>query len=175
MREAGWSGMMSLPRVLNLDMDGTLRMRVLPQASGLRDGVVAVSRADGGLTSVLAKATGEVVCSGTKGMSFAFGLRADLGAGVGELLKVQYLGERHVFVADGKEMALEPGDLPTLHVYVDGSVIELIVGERIGYTKRFYYTEKTAPDVTAWTNGNDAVLRAWKVAPISKNRLTTPA
>jgi beta-fructofuranosidase len=168
MREAGWSGMMSLPRVLNLDKDGTLRIRVLPQASVLRDGVVTVSKTDG---CVLRAATGEVVCSGVKGKSFAFGLRT----GLGELLQVQYLGERHVFVADGKEIALEPADMPTLHAYVDGSVIELIVGERIGYTKRFYYTEKTAPDVTAWTNGNDAVLRAWKVAPISKNRLTTPA
>ena len=168
MREAGWSGMMSLPRVLNLDKDGTLRIRVLPQASVLRDGVVAVSKTDG---CVLRAATGEVVCSGVKGKSFAFGLRT----GLGELLQVQYLGERHVFVADGKEIALEAADMPTLHAYVDGSVIELIVGERIGYTKRFYYTEKTAPDVTAWTDGNDAVLKAWKVAPISKNRLTTPA
>ena len=37
-------------------------------------------------------------------------------------------------------IALQPGDVPTLHAFVDGSVIELILGERIGYTKRFYYT-----------------------------------
>ena len=36
MRAAGWSGMMSLPRVLNLDKDGTLRMQILPQTASLR-------------------------------------------------------------------------------------------------------------------------------------------
>ena len=36
MIEAGWSGIMSLPRVLSLDPDGSLRMRVLPQATTLR-------------------------------------------------------------------------------------------------------------------------------------------
>jgi len=36
MLTAGWSGMMSLPRVLSLDPDGTLRVDVIPELSALR-------------------------------------------------------------------------------------------------------------------------------------------
>jgi len=170
MREAGWSGMMSLPRVLRLDADGTLRIETLPETAGLRAGRVSTEKVGAGTESVLKRANGEVVCSGNKGNSFGFTLSTD----AGELLGVQYVGERHVFVADGKEIALEAGDVPRLHAFVDGSVIELIVSERIGYTKRFYYAGAIAPDVTA-SGEPGATLEAWTVAPISANRLTTPA
>jgi beta-fructofuranosidase len=167
MKAAGWSGMMSLPRVLNLDKDGTLRVRVLPQAAALRAGVV-----QGPATAkTLAAASGEVICSGAKGKSYEF----SLSHGDTEILKVSYSGEKHSFMTDGKEIALEPGDAPTLHGYVDGSVVELIAGERIGYTKRFYYPGETAPDVKASADGDAVKLSAWKISPISPNRLTTPA
>jgi len=167
MKAAGWSGMMSLPRVLNLDKDGTLRVRVLPQAAALRAGVV-----QGPATAkTLAAASGEVICSGAKGKSYEF----SLSHGDTEILKVSYSGEKHSFMTDGKEISLEPGDPPTLHGYVDGSVVELIAGERIGYTKRFYYPGETAPDVRASADGDAVKLNAWKISPISPNRLTTPA
>gem|GEM_PF-2057760 len=46
-------------------------------------------------------------------------------------------------------------------------------GKRIGYTKHFYYTESTAPDIVVFAHGTPP-LDAWKIAPISKDRLTTP-
>jgi len=164
MKAAGWSGMMSLPRVLNLDKDGTLRVRTLPEAKALRVGAAPTAEA-------LRAASGEVLCSGVKGKSYEFSLTH----GDTEILKVSYSGEKHSFMTDGKEIALEPADSPTLHAYVDGSVVELIAGERIGYTKRFYYPDATAPDVRAWATGGTVKLSAWKIAPISPNRLTTPA
>ena len=65
-------------------------------------------------------------------------------------------------------------DAPTLHAFVDASVIELIAGERIGYTQRFYY-EGPAPDVRASASGSGVTMAAWRIVPISENRLTTPA
>ncbi len=63
MIEAGWSGMMSLPRVLNLDSDGSLRMRVLPQAATLRRGPLE----EGSNSAVTLKnATGEMSWVGKK-------------------------------------------------------------------------------------------------------------
>ena len=156
--------------LMRLDADGTLRIETLPETAGLRAGRVSTEKVGAGTESVLKRANGEVVCSGNKGNSFGFTLSTD----AGELLGVQYVGERHVFVADGKEIALEAGDVPRLHAFVDGSVIELIVSERIGYTKRFYYAGAIAPDVTA-SGEPGATLEAWTVAPISANRLTTPA
>jgi beta-fructofuranosidase len=171
MREAGWSGMMSLPRVMNLDRDGTVRLRTLPETATLRAGVVPQEKARPGVRSVLRNASGEVICSGIKGKSFDFTLSTDSV----ELLHVSYSAEKHAFVADGKDIVLESNDEPTLHVFVDGSVIELNVSERIGYTKRFYHSGSTAPDILVRTHENEAKLTAWRIAPISPNRLTTPA
>ena len=132
-RAAGWAGMMSLPRVMSLDKDGTLRLRILPQTASLRTGVVSQDESRSGILKTLRKASGEIMCSSTVGKSFEF----TLSNGDSELLHVSYSAEKHAFVAEGKEIALQPTDLPTLHAFVDGSVIELILSERIGWTKRF--------------------------------------
>ena len=108
---------------------------------------------------------------GRQGKGFAFTL-SDSGT---ELLHVSYSAENHAFITDRKEIALQPGDLATLHALVDGSVIETILGERIGYTKRFYYTGRPAPDIGSRADKNHVKMSAWKAAPISPNRLTTPA
>jgi len=171
MKEAGWSGMMSLPRVLSLDPDGTLRMKILPHAESLRDGSVKAVSADGEKTLTLAKANGELLCSGETNSP----MELTLGYGSTELLHISYSPEKHAWTTDGHEIALEANDQPILHAYVDGSVIELIVSERIGYTKRFYYTDSVAPNIMATVKGSGIKAQAWKIKPISPNRLTTPA
>jgi beta-fructofuranosidase len=169
MREAGWSGMMSLPRVLNLDPDGTLRITILPKTDSLRAGTVPASESRTGQLRILRAASGEVLATGTAQQDFTFTMTTS----AAELMHVSYSAAKHSFTADGKDIALEPTDEPTLHAFVDGSVIELILGQRIGYTKRFYYPEKTAPDVQVSLSAG--TLNAWKIRPISDNRLTTPA
>ena len=169
MKAAGWSGMMALPRVLNLDEHGVLRMQVLPEAVRLRMGVLPMEDWRSGALKTLKGASGEFVCSGLTGKSYELSLTH----GDTELVKVNYSGEQHAFMMDGKQIALEPGDAPTLHGFIDGSVLELIAGERIAYTKRFYYVDKTAPDVRAYATGDIVKLTGWKIAPISPNRLTT--
>ena len=173
MREAGWSGMMSLPRVLNLDSDGTLRISILPQTQTLRAAAVQSAASRTGLLSVLEKASGEVLSGGTARQDFTFTLATKQA----ELMRISYSAVKHAFTADGKEISLQSSDEPTLHAFVDGSVIELILGQRISYTRRFYYPESTAPDVQAllMTAGGAGTLQAWKVSPISDNRLTTQA
>ncbi len=172
MREAGWSGMMSLPRVLNLDPDGTLRITILPQTQSLRAGTVPASESREGALKILKGASGELLANGTQGRDFTF----TLSTSAAELMRVSYSAAKHTFTADEKEIVLAPADEPTLHAFVDGSVIELILGQRIGYTKRFYYPEQTAPDVLALLSaGKTGTLDAWKIRPISANRLTTPA
>jgi beta-fructofuranosidase len=95
-------------------------------------------------------------------------------AEVPELLRVKYLPETHSFLADGKEIKLQPNDAPVIHAYIDGSVIEVILGERIGYTKRFYFTAPTAPEIQLSAMGAGLTsMEAWRMRPISPNRLTT--
>jgi beta-fructofuranosidase len=170
-RAAGWAGMMSLPRVMDLDSDGTLRLRILPQTAARRGGEVSLERSEAGTQAILAKASGEVMLDGVKGVGFSF----TISTSTADLMQVDYSAEKHAFMVDGKEALLQEGDIPTLHIFVDGSVIELILSERIGYTKRFYYTESTAPGIIVKTEQRNANIRAWEVEPISNNRLTTPA
>jgi beta-fructofuranosidase len=171
MRAAGWSGMMSLPRVLNLDKDGTLRITSAVQTKVLRGGAVPTDESREGSSKTLRAASGEVICTGPKGSAFELKMSSAT-----ELLDVKYLPDTHSFLADGKEIKLEAGDVPRIHAFVDGSVIEVILGERIGYTKRFYYTSATAPDVLVHATGVQGIsLDAWKMLPISSNRLTTVA
>jgi beta-fructofuranosidase len=171
MKEAGWSGMMSLPRVMSLDADGTLRLRVLPEVKTLRSRRLAQEESRSGVLKTLRAASGEVMCVGIKGKDFDFTMSDD----AGDLVKVSYSAKTHAMTADGKEIALDLNDVPSIHGFVDGSVIELILGERLGYTKRFYYAGP-APDVRVSAVGMGLIrMDAWTIAPISDNRLTTPA
>jgi beta-fructofuranosidase len=167
MKAAGWSGMMSLPRVLSLDADGTLRMETLPGLSWLRAGRLPHEETRAGVCRILPRATGEVLCTGDAGKDFAF----RMSDGASELLKVAYDAAAHSFRVDGKTIALEAGDEPSVHGFVDGSVVEVILGGRIGVTKRFYYTESVAPDIVVSAYGL-ARMEAWRVKAISGDRLT---
>jgi beta-fructofuranosidase len=169
MRAAGWSGVMSLPRVLNLDGDGSLRITTLPELSTLRAAEQTVKEGD----CVLSHASGEVLFSGIEGGR----LELTLNDGASELLHAIYSPEKHAWTVDNKEIALNAGDSPRLHAYVDASVIEVILSERIGYTKRFYFDGATAPDVSVRTHSDERSGKnpeAWSITPISQDRLTTP-
>jgi beta-fructofuranosidase len=172
MRTAGWSGMMSLPRLLNLDPDGTLRISTPQQVNTLRVGELSREPSTTGILKTLHHASGEVLCTGSRGHDFDLTFRN----GATLLSQIAYSAAAHSLTADGHTIALQPGDDPQVHAYVDGSVIELILGERVGYTKRFYYSSTTAPNIAVVANGRQPlILKAWKLAPISNNRLTTPA
>ena len=60
-----------------------------------------------------------------------------------------------------------------VHAFVDASVIEVILSRRVGYTRRFYFEGNTAPDIEVRVESPAAKLAAWKINPISNNRLTT--
>jgi beta-fructofuranosidase len=166
MKAAGWSGMMSVPRVLTLDAEGVLKMETLPALGSLRAGAIACAKSASGLKAVLPRATGEVMCAGSGDFSFS------MSDGTGELVQVSYSAARRAFAAEGKEMLLEPGDAPSVHGFVDGSVMELILGGRIGFTKRFYYTESVAPDIVVVADGS-VRMEAWREKAISGDRLSS--
>ncbi len=171
MRTAGWSGMMSLPRLLTLDADGALRIATPPQVNTLRVGEQSREPSTTGILKTVHRATGEVLCVGSVSHDFELTFRN----GDTLLAQVNYVADTHSLTADGHTIALQPGDDPQVHAFLDGSVLEMNLGERVGYTKRFYYADSTAPNVSVVATGRQPLkLQAWKIAPISKNRLTTP-
>lgn len=171
MRDAGWSGMMSLPRMLTLDRDGSLRIQISPQMAALRNGVVQPVTRPGEVSLIVEKASGEILCTATREHNFTFSLTN----GSTTLMHVSYDAQSHALTADGEEFRLGPEDKPRLHAFIDGSVIELIGSERTGYTKPFYYEGATAPGLQLSVKGAGVLAQAWKITPISKDRLTTPA
>ena len=158
MLKAGWSGMMSLPRVMNLEKDGSLRLTMLPELTTLR----------GSVATTIPKACGEFLCESEK--DFELVLRMD----GKELLRASYSAATRTLTVDGHELPVAPGQQALLHGYVDGSVIDLILNNSIGFTKRFYYAQAEAPDV-AVDVVHGAAASVWGIGSISGNRLTTPA
>jgi hypothetical protein len=62
-----------------------------------------------------------------------------------------------------------------LHIYIDGSVAEIIVNKAAAYTKRFYYKGSQAPSVRLSVDRHPIALRIsmWQLVPISRDRLTS--
>lgn len=160
MLKAGWSGMMSLPRVMNLDKDGSLRLTMLPELTTLR----------GPVAKAIPKACGEFLYASDKD----FALVLKMGGDGRELLRASYKAATRTLTVDGHEVLVEPGQVAHLHGYVDGSVIDLILNKSVGYTKRFYYEQAAAPEVSVDVL-HGAAAGVWGMKPISQNRLTTPA
>jgi beta-fructofuranosidase len=171
MIEAGWSGMMSLPRVLSLDRDGALRMTVLPDATNLRGETIEGKEAASTSLLVISDATGEFLCTGKRDADMKLSIVSESVV----LVEAEYSSKQHAWVVEGKRIILQASDTPKVHGFVDGSVIEVILSERVGYTKRFYYPGASAPDITIRVDGTSHTLNAWKISPISDDRLSTAA
>jgi beta-fructofuranosidase len=174
---AGWAGMMSLPRVLNVETDGTLRMQFLPELITLRDsslpsGVLRTSE----ITATLTGAAGEVLITGSAECG-PFELTVNTSFDEKLMLQLSYFPEKHVIMIDGEEeLSLSWAEGVHMHAYFDGSVVELMVNSRHCYTKRFYYDKGRAPDIILHLLGGkpkDLKLAVWKITSISKDRFTT--
>jgi beta-fructofuranosidase len=185
---AGWACMMSLPRVLSLDEDGLLRMEFSPAVHNLRrrEQVCEVRTNDKKRAAKLdaisiENACGEVHCVLRRGSEpLTLSLRGKLPqAEIPDPLMRLHVSPNQVSV-DGELFAVpnsgpnrDPNELE-MHIYVDGSVAEIILNRATAYTKRFYYKGSQAPSVTLCIEGHPDALHVsmWQIAPISPDRLT---
>ena len=182
---AGWAGMMSLPRVLTLDGDGQLRIAVSPAVQMLRGREQKLMPgADAGsqiARLAVENATGEILGRIRPGPEpFTMVLTGTLtqGAISEPLVKLEFDPKTpDQILADGKPMPLraQPRKPIDVHIYVDGSVAEVIVQDSAAYTKRFYYAGSVAPRVQLQVEGMATIesLSMWQIDPISSDRLTT--
>jgi beta-fructofuranosidase len=173
-RAAGWAGMMALPRVLTLDADGMLRQSFLPALASLR-GPEQRHGADRAAMLPIGSCCAEIEIRAETGeRDFTILL-----SGVGEdtpWLSIAYIGAQHMLQVEGRPLDLAgalPGAL-VLRLFVDGSVAELAVNDRVLWTKRFYYS---GPQRAGMLRVEDAAgsvqaVRIWPIAPISADRLT---
>jgi beta-fructofuranosidase len=159
---AGWAGAMALPRILSLGADNQLCMDVPPEFASLRG--------ETGGTQIKNRA-GEIVCRFKPGDS-ACGL--DLRAGAASLFAIRYQpGGKPMLNIGEATVPLSPGPdgISQVHLWIDGSVIEIFVDRKQAMTARSFKPSPDAIDVV-WT-GPKETLAVSSVKPISPDRLTS--
>jgi hypothetical protein len=153
---------MALPRILSLGADNQLCMDVPPEFASLRG--------ETGGTQIKNRA-GEIVCRFKPGDS-ACGL--DLRAGAASLFAIRYQpGSKPMLNIGEATVPLSPGPdgISQVHLWIDGSVIEIFVDRKQVMTARSFKPSPDAIDVV-WT-GPKETLEVSSVKPISPDRLTS--
>ena len=185
-KAAGWAGMMSLPRVLTLTAEGRLRFRMADAVESLRGHEQALTL--NGDEQIIRRQISDLRIAGCCGEIL---LKARRTGGPFEV--AFYAGEEDAvpcltlaydpkhpsqISADARplRLALDNNEEIELHLYVDGSVIEVLVNGQVGLTKRFYYSGRSPRDLRLQWKGptrSIAGLSVWQLQPISADRLTS--
>jgi beta-fructofuranosidase len=169
-RAAGWAGAMALPRVLSLGADNQLRMEVPPEFATLRKNTQTLQAVQ---TLPIENRAAEIVCNFKAGES-ACGL--ELRADGTPLFSIRYAGGTRSVSVGGNTLPLSPNQdgVSTVHLWIDGSIIETFVDGKEAMTARCYTPSPTGIQL-AWTGAADALkkLMVSNLNPISNDRLTT--
>jgi beta-fructofuranosidase len=174
---AGWSGVMSLPRVLTLRSDGRLGMAPAPHVRSLRGrrrefaNLFAPDGETMDIPDVLGDAI-ELVAEWDRGDADEFGIT------VLETPILYNRASRRLTVGKEKPLAVALGaNQPLrLNIFVDCSVIEVFANGRACVTARSYIADPSESPVSISARGGSAKLRSlvmYELKPISQDRLTT--
>ncbi len=184
---SGWSGEMSLPRELSLGGDNRLRMRPIEELKRLRYNEQSMRNIaiPAGKEIVLDKITGNTI-----ELEFQIdpqdakqvGIKVCRSPGGEEETPVFYdvteqqlkidttkssLGQGPKKVEAGP-LALKPGELLTLRVFVDRSIVEAFANDRQAAMRRIYPSRPDSLTVSVFSNGGAAKvkeIKAWQIAP----------
>lgn len=183
----GWSGTMSLPRVLTLGKDGTLHMDVPEEIESLRyngrertalgvapDSDLRVAGVSGNSMELAI----EMTAPGAR----QFGVKVLCSAGNEEETRVYYDAVAGKLAVDTTKSSLKeepksieagplvlgPGEPLRLRVFVDKSVVEVFANGRQAVMRRVYPSRRDATAVVLFSHGGAAQvrsLRAWDMMP----------
>lgn len=185
--EYGWSGTMSLPRVLSLGEDGQLRMDVPEEIEALRYG--AFER-----ESFALQPGTDMLIDGIGGNSFELSIEmeSDEASEYGVKVRVSPDGQEETSVfydavegklkvdtrksgPDGTPRAVEAapfelkeGERLELRVFVDKSVVEVFANGRQAIARRIYPSRPDSMGVSLFSTGGAIrvhTLEAWNLAP----------
>jgi beta-fructofuranosidase len=186
---AGWSGVMSLPRILAPRPDGTLDIRPAPELARLRGRRYHWQDRDlpPDLPADLPEARGdslEIVAEFAVGGATEVGLLVRRAPYQEEETCVYYDSRTQQVVVDGSRaslsaaahsgeargpLALAPGETVRLHIFLDRSVLEVFANEQICITDRIYPTRPDSLGIALFARGGPARLTAldvWDLAAI---------
>ncbi len=189
LEEAGWAGVMSLPRVLSLRDDGALGIEPVPELALLRgaehrleevalaaDAEVPVAGVHGDCLEIVAEIApgGASVAGltvrrspdGAEETAIVYDCRSGRLTLDCERSSLSVAVDRPVH---GAALPLAPGEPLRLHLFLDRSVVEVFANGRARITDRIYPTRADSRGVRAFARGGRATLtafNAWAMAPI---------
>jgi beta-fructofuranosidase len=157
---AGWAGVLTAPRVVDVHADGTLRVAPAPELDLLRAPEPFVTGPGEGARLPDAydlTVTARTVTTVRLGEGLAF--RIDPAEGS---LTVRRTGR-----PEPVTVPLPRGEEPTVRVLVDGSLYEVFAGDRAMVTERVYRDPGDAPELTV--TGAEAAVVGWALVPPALN------
>jgi beta-fructofuranosidase len=177
---AGWAGTMSLPRALSLNDDCELRTQVIDAAHTLRTSHTRISSDQSpGTRDRIANELrirdlcAEIDCE-LRPKRDSFTLRLESDAGDFVIISSSNRNGRRELQVNNLTAPLPgtPGSPVHLHMYLDGSVLELFANDRTAVTARVY--RKASGPLRLKIEGNVELssLDVWQINPISNDRLT---
>ena len=195
-KAAGWSGVMSLPRILTIGTSGALRMEPAPELERLRGKRrrlrnLAIGSGEGRLIDGIAGDCLEIVMEIDPGDSEEIGLRVRCSPEGNEQTLIAYNRKDQSLFSDATRssedpaatraiqkgrLALPPGEPLKLRIFLDGSVVEIFANGRACLTDRTYPVRPDSTGLRLHALGGPAKLRSmdvWEMQPISNNRMTS--
>lgn len=177
---AGWAGVMSLPRVLSLNSESELQMNVAPAALQLRGAHVSISHHTSPVPrhrllealrihDLAAELELELRPMG----DFDLHLQSEAGDNFVTISGVNKAGRCELRVDQvSAPLPRAFGSPVHLHIFLDGSVLEVFANGTTSLTKRVYQIPSGALKVKLEGHAELITVHAWQMNPISKDRLT---
>jgi beta-fructofuranosidase len=178
---AGWAGCMSLPRLLTVGTDGALEMRFAPVTQQLRGKECSAPEKSESSADTPADFSSIRIPSAAFELQFqaaANPFQMEITDGKAALVSINYSPERSGAegILNFRQVPLPPREGPfTFHIFMDGSVVEACINQRVALTTRVY--DVPSGPLRVEISGSSAQtissLRCWEIKPISRDRLTT--
>jgi beta-fructofuranosidase len=188
-RAAGWSGAMSLPRVLSVSSGGDLGMVPAPELEMLRGqryqwSDITVRPASVGVLADIRGAQLEIIAEWEPGDATTLGFNVRCSPDGAEKTVIAYnVAEQQLFVdrtrsslsdevkrdVQGGRLILAEGEPLKLHIFLDGSVIEVFANGRACLAERVYPARADSLGIDVFTQGGSATigrLDVWELQSI---------
>ena len=187
---------MSLPHLLTLRPDNTLGIEPLPELKRLRGAKLDFRNIDlrPGKDQPIKGAPGdtiEILAQFELGSAQEVGLKVRATPDGGEYTVAGYDKAEEQLFTDPSQASLNPdtaravqkghfalrsNETLRLHIFLDGSVMEVFANGRACLTERMYPTQRDSLGLSVYARGGTARAKSveiWPVRPISPNRLTS--
>jgi beta-fructofuranosidase len=178
---AGWAGAMALPRTLSLSSQGELQTEVAPIVRKLRSAHTGINPDQDPATrqKILDSLRIRDLASELelhfqpRGGDFTLRLQSDNGVDFAAISSINQSGSCQLQV--NKVSAPLPGAAGSpvqLHIFLDGSVLEVFANGTTALTARIYQIPSGALRLKLEGKVELTKLNTWQMTPISKDRLT---